>query len=40
LYLVEYNNVLIAQVATIFGRHDHHQATFIPNLKRLVIYSA
>jgi len=27
-------------VAISFGRHDHHQANAIPNLKRLVTCSA
>jgi len=33
------HNFLIALVATSFGRHDHHQANAIQNLKMLVTCS-
>jgi len=40
MYSIKHNNVLIALVATSFSRYDHHQATAIQNLKRLIRYSA
>jgi hypothetical protein len=40
MYSVENNNILIALLATSFGRYDHHQANAIQNLKMLVTFSA
>jgi len=34
LYSIEHNNVLIALVATSFGRQDHHQANVAQKLKK------
>ena len=36
MYSVEHSNVFIALVAASFGRYDHHQASALQHLERLV----
>jgi len=40
MYSVEHNNVFIALVPISFGLFDHHQASAVPNLKRLDVHGS